>query len=68
MQNGDLKITSSVFLILREILFALNQLFKCFISRLTRLFIFLQTYLYKKDLYYHQSNVLCSIELSYGDH
>ena len=65
---GDLKITSSVFLILREILFALNQLFKCFTSRLTRLFIFLQTYLYKKDLYYHQSDVLCSIELSYGDH
>ena len=37
---GDLKITSLVFLTLSEILFALNQLFNCFISWLTSLFRF----------------------------
>ena len=35
---GDFKITCSVFSTLRGILFALNQLFKCFISRLICLF------------------------------
>ena len=35
---GDLKITSSVFSTLQEILFALNQLLKRFILRLTSLF------------------------------
>ena len=40
---GDLKITSSVFSTLREILFALNQLFKCFISWLTSYLDFLHT-------------------------
>ena len=34
---GDLKITSSVFSTLTEILFALNQLSKCFLSQLTSL-------------------------------
>ena len=43
---GDLKITSLVFYILREFLFALNQLLRCFISRLTSLFGL--TYLYEK--------------------
>ena len=37
---GDLKITSSVVSISKEILFALNQLFKCFISGLSSLFTF----------------------------
>ena len=64
---GDLKITSSVFSTLREILFALKQLFKCFISWLICLFRFF-TDLYEKDFYHQQSDLLCSIELSYGDH
>ena len=48
---GDLRISISVFPTLRAILFALNQLFKCFMSRLTSLFIFF-TYLYENDLYH----------------
>ena len=65
---GDLKFTSSAFSMLREILFVLKQLFKCFISRLTSLCKFLQIYLYNKDLYHQESDAFCSIELPYGDH
>ena len=65
---GDLKFISSGFSMLREILFVLKQLFKCFISWLTSLCKFLQIYLYSKDLHHQESDAFCSIELPYGYH
>ena len=57
---ADSEITSLVFSTLREILFALNQLFKCFISRLTRVFRFFADLLvwkrFVKDLYHQHSD------------
>ena len=65
---GDLKSNSSVFYLLGEILFGLNQLFKFFISHWLAYLDFLHTYLYEKDLYHQQSEALCSIELPCGNH
>ena len=65
---GELKIVSSAFSALSETLLALNQLFNCFISWLTSLFRFSLAYLYERDLYHQQSDVLCSIEMLYEDH
>ena len=61
---GDLKITSSVFSTLTEILFALNQLSKCFLSRLTSLLRFFTHLLVLKRCI--SSAKWCT--LPYGDH
>ena len=64
---GDLKVTSLVFSILSETLFALNQIFKCFISWMTSLFRFCTDLLYEINLYHKQRDALYSIELPYED-
>ena len=61
------KITSSVFSILSEILYTLNQLFNCFITQMTCLFRFFAQLFFSKEIY-HQSNALYSAELLYEDH
>ena len=58
---GDLKFTSSVFPTLIEILFVSYHGWLAYL-------VFLQTYLYERDLYHKQSDALCSNELPYRDH